>query len=210
MYIPKHFEPTDQAAEAFLGAITSGHLVSNSIHGLVSTFIPVFFCEASNSIVGHLARGNPQWSLETMQAALFIATVTDPYISPSLYASKKLHGKVVPTWDYMIAHVYGDLIIHDDVDWLREQVSALTDKFEAARPKPWRVDDAPEDYVAGQLKAIVGVELKVTRLEVSFKMSQNKSIEDLEGVIQGLAQEGKIAISEQITQLRPADKFQTV
>lgn len=209
MYIPKHFEPDDQAAQFFLDAINSGHLVTNSTSGLASTFIPVLYRTASKSIVGHLARGNPQWSLATAQEALFITTVNDAYISPSWYASKQLHGKVVPTWDYMIAHVYGDLIIHDDVDWLRAQVSALTDKFESARPKPWKLDDAPETYVAAQLKAIVGIEIKVTWLEVSFKMSQNKTNEDLDGVIEGLMQEGKRAISEQVKQLRPAPRLPT-
>ena len=113
----------------------------------------------------------------------------------------------MPTWDYMMAHVYGKLVIHDDVEWLRGQVSALTEKFESGRDKPWNVADAPEDYVAGQLRAIVGVELEVSRLEISFKMSQNKTKADLEGVIAGLVKDGKVDISNQISQLRPTDKI---
>ena len=206
MYIPKHFEPGDAAGQLFLKSISAGHLVSNTSAGIISTFIPVFYRESTKSIVGHLARGNQQWSLGTSVEALFIATVNDAYISPSWYESKKEHGKVVPTWDYMTAHVYGKLVIHDDVEWLRSQVSALTNKFEASRDKPWKVADAPEDYVAGQLRAIVGVELEVSRLEVSFKMSQNKSKADLEGVIAGLVQDGKLDISNKISELHPLDK----
>jgi transcriptional regulator len=206
MYIPKHFEPGDEAGQVFLRAINAGHLISYTTAGIVSTFIPVLFQESTKSIVGHLARGNQQWSLETSVDALFIATVNDAYISPSWYASKQEHGKVVPTWDYMTAHVYGELVIHDDVSWLRQQVSALTNKFEATRAKPWKLDDAPEDYVAGQLRAIVGVELKVSRIEVSFKMSQNKTKADLDGVIAGLLKDGKTNISDKVSELRPLDK----
>jgi transcriptional regulator len=107
----------------------------------------------------------------------------------------------------MLAHVYGEFIVHDDVDWLRKAVSDLTDSFESQRSKPWKLEDAPEDYVAGQLRAIVGVELKVTRLEVSFKMSQNKTKADLDGVIAGLRADQRIEISDKITELRPQERI---
>ena len=100
----------------------------------------------------------------------------------------------------------GELSIHDDVEWLRTAVSELTDSFEQSRSKPWKVSDAPEDYVAGQLRAIVGVELKVSRLEVSFKMSQNKTKADLDGVIAGLTAEGKREIAEKIAHYIPPEK----
>ena len=102
--------------------------------------------------------------------------------------------------------LYGELIIHDDVDWLRTAVSNLTNVFEAGREKPWKLDDAPDDYVAGQLRAIVGVELKVTRLEVSFKMSQNKTKDDLDGVIGGLRSDKAIEAANNVELLRPEDK----
>jgi transcriptional regulator len=105
-----------------------------------------------------------------------------------------------------LAHVYGELVIHDDVDWLRQAVSDLTDSFEAGRVKPWKLEDAPDDYVAGQLRAIVGVELKVSRLEVSFKMSQNKTKADLDGVISGLRADHKEDAAGKVEDLRPADK----
>ena len=207
MYIPRHFSIEDPAAQQFLENLNSGHLVTNTAQGMLSTMIPVTFDKADRSIIGHVARGNSQWSEKTNQEALFISAPVDSYISPSWYASKQEHGKVVPTWDYMLAHVYGDLIIHDDVDWLRIAVSNLTDSFEAGRAKPWKLDDAPEDYVAGQLRAIVGVEIKVARLEVSFKMSQNKTKADLDGVIDGLRADNREDAASKVEDLRPRGKL---
>ena len=207
MYIPRHFSIEDPAAQQFLENLKSGHLVTNTAQGMLSTMIPVTFDKADRSIIGHVARGNSQWSEKTIQEALFISAPVDSYISPSWYASKQEHGKVVPTWDYMLAHVYGELIIHDDVDWLRKAVSNLTDSFEAGRAKPWKLDDAPEDYVAGQLRAIVGVELKVARLEVSFKMSQNKTTADLDGVIDGLRADNREDAASKVEDLRPRGKL---
>ena len=206
MYIPRHFSVSYGIAREFLAKTTSGHLVTNTADGLRATFIPVHFRPTTDSLIGHLARGNEQWSQPAHGETLFIATAIDSYISPTWYASKKEHGKVVPTWDYMMAHIYGELSIHDDVEWLRAAVSELTDSFEQNRSQPWKVSDAPEDYVAGQLRAIVGVELKVSRLEVSFKMSQNKTKADLDGVIAGLGSDGKSQIASLVDQLRPDDK----
>ena len=206
MYIPRHFSVTDEIAQEFLRKTSSGHLITNTEAGLLATFIPVHFRPSTNSLIGHLARGNEQWSKPSIKESLFIATSIDSYISPTWYASKKEHGKVVPTWDYMMAHIYGELSIHDDVEWLRSAVSELTDSFESSRPKPWKLADAPEDYVAGQLRAIVGVELKVNRLEVSFKMSQNKTKDDVDGVIAGLMADDKREIAEKVDQLFPSKK----
>lgn len=206
MYIPRHFVVEDSIAQEFLENLKSGHLVTNTSQGILSTMIPITFDKTSRSIIGHVARANSQWSEETNQEALFISAPVDSYISPSWYASKQEHGRVVPTWDYMLAHVYGDLIIHDDVDWLRKAVSDLTDSFEEKRDNPWKLTDAPEDYVAGQLRAIVGVELKVSRLEVSFKMSQNKTQADLDGVLAGLRVDNREDVATKIEDLRPIHK----
>ena len=206
MYIPRHFAIDDSAALHFLENLKNGHLVTSTNEGILSTLIPVRFDKTSNSLIGHLARGNSQWSTPANLEALFISSTVDSYISPSWYVSKTEHGKVVPTWDYMLAHVYGDLVVHDDVVWLRKAVSDLTDSFEGSRTKPWKLDDAPEDYVNGQLRAIVGVELKVKRFEVSFKMSQNKTTADLDGVIAGLRIDGRIDVAEEVERLRPEGK----
>ena len=206
MYIPKHFQPSDKAAQEFLSQIESGHLVSNTEKGLVSTLLPLIYDQETNSLLGHVAKLNDQVSLPTNQEALVISMLNETYISPNWYASKEEHHKVVPTWDYMLVHAYGQLVIHNDPDWILNQVTRLTNHFEANQPKPWNVDQAPTDYVDGQIRAIVGIELKINRIEASFKMSQNKSKADLDGVIAGLQKAGKVSISEAINALRPEER----
>ena len=206
MYIPKHFQPSDKAAQEFLSQIESGHLVSNTEKGLVSTLLPLIYDQETNSLLGHVAKLNIQASLPTNQEALVISMLNETYISPNWYASKEEHHKVVPTWDYMLVHAYGQLVIHNDPDWILNQVTRLTNHFEANQPKPWNVDQAPTDYVDGQIRAIVGIELKINRIEASFKMSQNKSKADLDGVIAGLQKAGKVSISEAINALRPEER----
>jgi transcriptional regulator len=114
----------------------------------------------------------------------------DSYISPGFYESKREHGRVVPTWNYLTAHIHGELIVHDDPVWLEALVRRLTDRHEAARPEPWSVDDAPRDYTENQLRAIVGVELRVTHIEAKAKLGQNRSSADVDGVIEGLRADG--------------------
>ena len=206
MYIPKHFQPSDKAAQEFLSQIESGHLVSNTEKGLVSTLLPLIYDQETNSLLGHVAKLNIQASLPTNQEALVISMLNETYISPNWYASKEEHHKVVPTWDYMMVHAYGQLVIHDESEWILNQVTRLTNHFEANQPKPWNVDQAPTDYVDGQIRAIVGIELKINRIEASFKMSQNKSKADLDGVIAGLQKAGKVSISEAINALRPEER----
>ena len=206
MYIPKHFQPSDKAAQEFLSQIESGHLVSNTEKGLVSTLLPLIYDQETNSLLGHVAKLNIQASLPTNQETLVISMLNETYISPNWYASKEEHHKVVPTWDYMMVHAYGQLVIHDEPEWILNQVTRLTNHFEANQPKPWNVDQAPTDYVDGQIRAIVGIELKINRIEASFKMSQNKSKADLDGVIAGLQKAGKVSISEAINALRPEER----
>ena len=201
MYIPRHFKASDEAAQEFLSHIESGHLVSNSKKGLISTLIPLIYNQETNAFLGHIAKQNDQASLASNQEALLISVLNETYISPNWYASKVEHHKVVPTWDYMLIHAYGELVIHNDADWILKQVTRLTNRFEKDQPKPWSVDQAPTDYVEGQIRAIVGIELKLSRIEVSFKMSQNKSDADLDGVIAGLTKAGKSAIAVEIEKL---------
>ena len=206
MYIPKHFQPSDKAAQEFLSQIESGHLVSNTEKGLVSTLLPLIYDQETNSLLGHVAKLNIQASLPTNQEALVISMLNETYISPNWYASKEEHHKVVPTWDYMMVHAYGQLVIHNHPDWILNQVTRLTNHFEANQPKPWNVDQAPTDYVDGQIRAIVGIQLKINRIEASFKMSQNKSKADLDGVIAGLQKADKVSISEAIDALRQEER----
>jgi transcriptional regulator len=201
VYIPRHFKASDEAAREFLSHIESGHVVSNSEKGLISTLIPLIYNQETNAFLGHIAKQNDQASLATNQEALLISVLNETYISPNWYASKAVHHKVVPTWDYMLIHAYGELVIHNDADWILKQVTRLTNRFEKDQPKPWSVDQAPIDYVEGQIRAIVGIELKLSRIEVSFKMSQNKSEADLDGVIAGLIKAGKSAIAAEIKKI---------
>jgi len=113
------------------------------------------------------------------------------YITPSWYASKEEHGKVVPTWNFVMVQARGKPQVMDDADWLREQVGQMTANFESQREQPWRVSDAPDDYIATQLHAIVGVEIPIAALEGKWKISQNRNEADRQGVIQGLSSEGR-------------------
>lgn len=111
----------------------------------------------------------------------------DAYVSPSWYAAKAEHGKVVPTWNYVAVHAYGAVAFFDDPQRLHDAVSRLTGRHEGGRPAPWKVGDAPDDYIAAQLKGIVGVEVTISRLEGKRKLSQNRTAADRQGVIAGLA-----------------------
>jgi transcriptional regulator len=125
--------------------------------------------------------------------ALVIVRGPDAYVTPSWYVTKSEHGRVVPTWNYVTAHVYGRLVVHDDPAWLEALVRRLTDRHEATNPLPWSVDDAPPKFIAGQLRAIVGVELVISRVEAKLKLSQNRSGADVDGVVAGLVARGDAA-----------------
>ncbi len=179
--------------------------------GLVATFLPLLHDDGGSSelgsLIGHIARTNDQWKRTPLGEAMVIANGPDSYVSPSWYAAKAEHGRVVPTWNYSTAHVYGQLVVHDDVDWLDALLRRLTDKHEGARAEPWGVDDAPEKYYTGQLRAIVGLELVISRIEVKVKMSQNRSDADIDGVIVGLTEDGNQDVAKLVEQSRaePSD-----
>lgn len=139
----------------------------------------------------HLSRGNDLIKrAEDGQKALAVFQGSAHYISPSWYPGKKEHGKVVPTYNYMVAHLEGTLHFHEDVSWLLRQLHGLTDQMEQGREMPWQVNDAPEDFTARQLKGIYGAELRVTHMAGKWKVSQNRAVEDQLGVVQGLHGEG--------------------
>ena len=123
-----------------------------------------------------------------------------------MYAAKREHGRVVPTWNYVTAHVYGEMHVHDDVNFVRRVVHELTDKHEAARERPWAVADAPARFVEGQLRAIVGVELLITRVHAKAKLSQNRSDVDIDGVVAGLREAGEDRMAEQVEGHRPTHR----
>jgi transcriptional regulator len=207
MYVPSHFSVDEATTRHFLAEFDTADLVTMTPRGLVATFLPVLYepaPEGYGSLVGHVARSNDQWQLPVLGDAMMVLHGPDAYISPSWYPSKAAHGRVVPTWDYVTAHVYGQFVAHDDPVWLESLVRRLTDKHEAGSPRPWSVDDAPAPYVAGQLRAIVGVEVVISRAEAKAKWSQNRPGSDIDGVIEGLRAAGHAYAAEAVLRSLPS------
>lgn len=187
MYVPAHFAVTDAEIAAVLRAGGLAHLVTPTASALMATPLPLLYDEPGGALVGHVARNNPHWSVEPAGESLAILPGVQAYVSPNWYPSKAEHGRAVPTWNYEVVHVHGRLIVHDDVDWLRAHVTALTDAHEAVHEHPWQVSDAPAEFVTGQLRAIVGLELRITRVEGKSKLNQNRSPADRDGVVAALS-----------------------
>jgi transcriptional regulator len=191
MYVPSAFAPTDEAVRELLLRHRAADLVTAGPEGLTATMLPFLYDAGRHTLRGHFARNNDHWRSADGAAGLVIVRGPDAYVSPSWYASKAEHGRVVPTWNYVTAHVHGTVSVHDDPDWVADLVRELTDRHEAGRPAPWSVDDAPPRFFAGQLRAIVGVELAIERVEAKFKLSQNRPAADVDGVIVGLRAAGE-------------------
>jgi transcriptional regulator len=159
---------------------------------------------------GHLARANPHHRQVSEGAeALVIFAGPDAYITPEWYAAKREHGRVVPTWNYVAVHAYGTLRFVEDESFLRRHLESLTSRHESPRAAPWAVSDAPSEYVAQQMKAIVGIELTISRLEGKWKMSQNRSGADIDGVVQGLRGSeapSERAVAEIVAARRPSGR----
>lgn len=206
VYTPAHYAVDDEGAAEFLSTIEVADLVTMTDAGLVSTFLPLLFDAERGVLLGHVARKNEQWKLQAHGEALVIAHGTDGYVSPGWYATKREHGRVVPTWDYSTAHVYGELHVHDDPAWVDRLVRRLTARHETGRAEPWSVDDAPETFHAGQLRAIVGIEVAISRVEVKLKLSQNRSAADIDGVVAGLTADGRPGLAAAVERARPAAK----
>jgi transcriptional regulator len=201
VYQPAHgkFEVQDPAALlADLCAVVPATLITHGPGGFRASMLPMLFDPAdgkNGTLRGHLARGNPQWrEIEASIAAggdmageaLAIFDGPDAYISPAWYEEKRLTGKVVPTWNYVTIQAHGTLTTIHDPGWLIPHVGRLVARHEAGRPEPWALTDAPAEYIAVQARAIVGLELRIARLEAKVKLSQNRSNADVEGAIDGL------------------------
>ena len=195
MYQPPHFrEDRLEIQQALIRAHPLGLLVTFGKTGLTANPIPFVLDAAASprgTLRGHLARANPQWrDFDPDQEALVVFQGAGSYITPSWYEAKREHGKVVPTWNYAIVQAHGRMRVMDDAAWLLEQVTAMTAAQEAARPAPWAVGDAPSDFLASQLKGIVGVEIEITRIVGKWKVSQNRPEPDRKGVAAGLRDQG--------------------
>ena len=207
MYMPRHFSWTDLAEiESFVDAAQSANLVTFDGTRPVATLLPVIWDRPARPddagppdladpasygrLLGHIAIANSQWQTAAPGAeALAIVHGPQAYISPAWYESKARHGRVVPTWNYQTVHLTGPVTFHQDTDWLRQFVTRLTRRHEDGRQHPWAVTDAPPEYIDGQLRAIVGVELQITSIEAKQKLSQNRSEPDRAGVVAGLRDE---------------------
>ena len=188
MYQPAHF--VEQDTDALLALMTSAPLATLVRGGaeLAADLLPleVERVGAGWRVTGHVARANALWREADGQPVLAIFQGPQAYISPNWYPSKAQHGKAVPTWNYTMVQVHGTLRAIEDAEWLRGFVTRLTERHEGGRAVPWHVSDAPADYLDAMLKAIVGIEIEVTRVEGKFKLSQNRSAEDRTGVVLGL------------------------
>ena len=193
MYTPRPFAVGDALARELLRDVVVGQLVTATESGPMATLLPWVVDLDRGVLLGHVARPNPQWNTPWFGEAMVIAEGVNGYVSPSWYASKAEHGRVVPTWNYVVLQVMGELVVHDDAQWVDDVVRRLTDRHEQFRSEPWSVDDAPQDYLAGQLRAIVGVEIHIGRIDASVKMSQNKSMADVTGVANGFTSDGNPA-----------------
>jgi len=192
MYLPKHFEQQDEAAMAQLLQLHPLASVAwQSADGLSAEHLPLMWERdsgdgAHGTLRGHVARANPVWRAAADTEVLAVFQGPQAYITPSWYPSKAETAKVVPTWNYAVVHMHGRLRIAEDAAWLRALVERLTDTHEAPRAQRWQVGDAPADYIEMMLRAIVGIEIEVTRLQGTWKVSQNRTAADRGGVAAGL------------------------
>jgi transcriptional regulator len=206
MYVPAHFATEDLAEiTAFVDRAGAADLVTFDGTRLISTLLPVIWDRPdghAGSLIGHIALNNPQWRTAVPEMpALAIVHGPQAYVSPSWYQSTREHGRTVPTWNYSAVHISGPVTFHRDDGWLRDIVTRLTERHEAGRAGRWWMSDAPEKFIAGQLRAIVGVELLVEQIEAKEKLSQNRPAQDRAGVITALLSEpgdGSRAVAERM------------
>jgi transcriptional regulator len=211
MYLPKIFEETDRGRlQEFIRCHPLATLVRNDANGLNADHIPMLVetgADGAMLLRGHVARANPLWrDLGAGAPVLAIFQDAGGYITPSWYASKAETGKVVPTWNYVAVHVQGSARAVDDPGWLQAFLTRLTSAHESARAQPWKLTDAPADYIATQLKAIVGIEVEVAHMVGKWKSSQNRVARDADGVIAGLRERGdpdSLRMAADVEQRRP-------
>ena len=209
MYVPSHFNETrTEVLHKLIREYPQAALVTLGSGGLTANHIPFEFDPDPapfGTLRGHVARANPVWQDFSKDVeVLVVFQGPQAYISPSWYETKKQTGKVVPTYNYIVVHAHGALRVVQDKAWLRDLVERLTNRFEGQRAEPWRVTDAPDEFVDKLLGAIVGLEIPVSRLIGKWKLSQNRPQEDREGVVKGLRES---ADAEQLAMVRLMDEI---
>jgi len=195
MYIPSHNSETRlPVLHKMMAQHPLAAVVTLGSDGLIATHIPLVFEEDGSEfglLKGHVSRANPQWRNPAAGVdALAIFSGPQHYISPNWYPGKLADEKEVPTWNYVVVHASGPLRIVEEAEWLLAHLNSLTDTHEAASPMPWKVGDAPVDFIASLLKGIVGFEIPIRKLEGKWKVSQNRNEADRHGAVEGLSQLG--------------------
>ena len=203
MYVPRYNLETDVATlHGLIRAHPLGTWVTVGPEGPVANHVPVVLDPEPGpfgTLRCHLARANPAWRiLADGGPVLVVFQGAEAYVTPSWYASKAEHGRVVPTWAYAVVHARGTARVVEDARWLRRHVAEMTDAFERPRPEPWAVSDAPEAYVDRLVRAIVGVELEVETLQGKWKAAQERSDADRSGVASGLTTEGAAGMAREV------------
>lgn len=201
MYLPPHFAVAEpEALHQLIQTYPLGALITHGERGLDADHLP-FELDVGEGEQGvlraHVARNNPLWQAVTDgQEVLVIFRAADGYVSPNWYPSKQEHHKQVPTWNYAVVHAHGPIRVRDDARFVRRLLASLTRVHEAAEPKPWKMADAPRDYLEAMVAAVVGIEIEITGLVGKFKLSQNKEAADRQGAIDALQAKGKLALAE--------------
>jgi transcriptional regulator len=210
MYCPAAFRQDDlPTLHAQIQASGLAIVTSSGAQGLQASHLPLLLVPDEGefgTLYGHFARANPHWrDLASGAEVLVVFSGADAYVHPGWYPAKAEHGKVVPTWNYIAVHAWGQAEVFDEPERLLQLVSRLSDRHEQGRAQPWAVDDAPRDYIESMLRAIVGFALPIRRLEGKWKLSQNRSTRDQAGVRAGLATSANPRDHELAAQMNPTD-----
>jgi len=205
MYQPSAFrEERLETLHELIRAHPLATLITAGPGGLIANFVPFILADMGDkgTLRAHIAKANDQVNALAVGAeTLVVFHGPEAYITPSWYVSKKEHGRVVPTWNYAVIQVRGTPRVLDDPAWLRTQIGALTAAQESQRPEPWNVTDAPEPFIDGQMRAIIGVEIPILTIEGKWKVSQNRSAADRQGVYEGLKDEqGNVEMARMVAE----------
>jgi transcriptional regulator len=205
MYQPSAFrEERLETLHELIRAHPLATLITAGPGGLIANFVPFILADMGDkgTLRAHIAKANDQVNaLAAGAETLVVFHGPEAYITPSWYVSKKEHGRVVPTWNYAVVQVRGTPRVIDDPAWLRTQIGALTAAQESQRPEPWNVTDAPEPFIDGQMRAIIGVEIPILTIEGKWKVSQNRSAADRQGVYEGLKDEqGNVEMARMVAE----------
>lgn len=210
MYVPNHFD--ESRTESLHGLIADhplGVLITHGPDGLDANHLPFELDpgEGSHGVLrAHVARNNPLWQgVADGQEVLVVFRAEQAYISPNGYPSKHETHRQVPTWNYRVVHAHGRIAVRDDERYVRGVVARLTRQHEATQATPWKMGDAPQDYIDTMLKAVVGIEIEITRLVGKFKLSQNREVRDRVGAAQALIREGEAALGHAMLAAGPTD-----